>query len=477
MRRGRRAVVAREELVHEPPLVVRRVPEEVRRQVVAERGERPGGAEGVALLEHAHRPVRREEADVGRDGRDVRVRHHVAREVREIVPDKEVAAGHAPPVRQVLRERRVLRRGGVGERTREIALDVAQAHDHVGARTRLRRRAARELVGERVDAHVRELLLHRLRDLVRETQVRTRRHAAVLLHPRRAVRARAIAVPVVLRHLDEVDGRILPQTPQRLADVRGLHLPVRETQLLCHALAVHERIPLRMVLEIRRRRQHLEERVVGAVPSREEVETVVAAHLGRDELQLGEQISRERSEIPLRPHLEERIKPVQIVRLAVLELRGVFKVDAGERDFVELRVGRRGGRPPPHAAVLLQIEVDRVDRRARRVAVQHDAVRHGLEPHAVNQPALPTRPESRGRLRRAHVETREGRAPARPRLAFECNDRLHPQALAQLAGQLLRGKPLDCRGAVAKHHDGYLDLSARRHACEEPQGRHRCPAG
>jgi serine protease Do len=43
-----------------------------------------------------------------------------------------------------------------------------------------------------------------------------------------------------------------------------------------------------------------------------------------DELQLGEQIPRERSEVPLRTNLEERVEPVQIVRLAVLELRGVF---------------------------------------------------------------------------------------------------------------------------------------------------------
>ena len=383
-RRGVLAVVSFNELVHEPLLVVLRIPEEMRRHVVPQRRERPGRAERVALLEHAHGAVRGEETDVRRDGFDVRMRHHVVVEVGEVVPDEKVAARHAPPVGEVLREVGLVRRQRLGERTREVALDVAEAHHHVVARTRLRGRLARELVRERVDAHVRELLLHRLGDVVREAEVRPRRRAAVLVHHGLALLARAVSAPVVLRHLYEIDGRILAQALQRLLDVLRLHLLVRKAQLLRLAFSVDERIPFRMLLEIHLGRQHLEEGMVRAVASLEEVEAVVAAKLGRDELDVREKIARERREVALRTHLEEWVEAVEVVRLAILELRSVLEVDAGDGGRFKLRVRRLGGSPPPHAAVFLEIEVNCIDRRARGIAVQHHAVGNRFQEHLVH---------------------------------------------------------------------------------------------
>ena len=258
-RRGGLSVVPFHELVHETLLVVLRIPEKVRRHVVPERRERPGGTERVPLLEHAHRAVLGEEANVRRDGVDVRMRHHVAVEVGEVVPDEEVPACNAMPVGEVLRKRRLVRRQGFVERTREVAFDVAEAHHHIGTRLRLRRRLARELVGERVDAHVRELLLNRLRDVVREAEVRPRRRTAVLCHHRLALLARAVSTPVVLRDLDEIGRRILAQTLQCLLDVLRLHLLVRKAELLRLAFPLHKRIPFRMLLKIHLRRQNLEE--------------------------------------------------------------------------------------------------------------------------------------------------------------------------------------------------------------------------
>ena len=356
------------------------------------------------------------------------MRQHVTVEVCEVVPDEQVAAGDTRPVGEVLHEIRLARRQGIRERTRKVALDVAEAHNHIMPWTRLHGCPARELIGERVDPHIREILFDRFSDIVCETQIRSGRCAAVLIHHRLALLTLATAAPIVLRHLYEIDCRILAKPPQRLLDVFRFHVLVGQAQLLRRALAFHERIPFRVFLEIDIRRQDLEEGMIRAMAPLEEVEAMVASHFRRDELHLGKHVARKRREVALGAHLEERVEAVKVVGLAILELRRIFKGDVLDGNFPEFRIKRRVARPPPHTAVLFEIEIGGVDRCTRRVAVEDNAICDGFQEHLVGLPRLRT--QGLRRFRRANVEARRRRAHALPH-----DFRRRAEALAEFARQ------------------------------------------
>ena len=280
MRRGGLAVVAVEELGHERAVVRRRIPEEMRLEPKPEGHELAGGAHDVPLQERAHGAGLREDAYVRRHRAPVGVRVDVGHEVGHVVPREEPARRDLRPAFEIGEELLV---GGVLVERQVVGAAVgAEAHDHVRAHDDVLGRPARILIGECVQRHLRELGLDAGSDAVHEVYHQARLLSAVHLDALGAFGAFAPPALIHLAHLHEVRAGIPAERTLERSHELVLHLLVREAQLHRLALPLHEREPLRMGLEVIRRRHEHEESVVGAQAILEDGESERSAALGGD---------------------------------------------------------------------------------------------------------------------------------------------------------------------------------------------------
>ena len=226
---GGRAVVPREEVVVQRFDVLVRIPQQL--------GQYPGpkfGELGVrrlvgALLEEADDAVVAEELHVALQASEVGVGPDVVPEVGGVVPDVELVRDGGPAF-DVLHELHVLGVWAHVQRQREVALDAAQTGDHVAARAQCLGRGAGVLVGESLDPGVRELLLDRLGNLVHEVDQGPGRRTLTLVDGP-ALRAGAVAAPVILADAEQLRIRVLPDPVQHTFGHDPDHVRVRQAQL------------------------------------------------------------------------------------------------------------------------------------------------------------------------------------------------------------------------------------------------------
>ena len=234
----------------------------MRHQPCARTDEIADVARDVALLEHADGMMVGEETEVGSQSTPVRLRQHVIREVRDVVPNVEVRR-HGAPIFNVLTE--TLVGGSRLQRLRKIHLDTAKTDDDVLCRLRDFWCLAGISVRQRLNEKFRIFLFNLLRNGVHEANQRTGLAAFYLLYFQ-ALRAFATTMPVVLRNGNHAGRRLLANLLQ--ADSREFlrHLFIRQAELrpVRRALSTLHGIPFRMIFEILVGRQELEERMAPA---------------------------------------------------------------------------------------------------------------------------------------------------------------------------------------------------------------------
>ena len=284
-------VVAGEEFLFQRRLIEIGIPEELRDHPVAQPDKVPGRAAGVPLLKDSDGVVIDEVTDIRGEHLQVRVRQKIVGEVGDVIPDVKILGNGAPLFDTV--DERLIVRPAVGQRGEERVLDRAKTNHDVVARFDLGRGEPRVVVGECLDQNVGELRLNRLGHLVDKPDQRPGL-GAVLLKELLALGALAPAAAVVLRYRDEPCFRRLPQGVERVADKLLFHLGVGQTQLTpFFPLAVDQRVPIGVLVEIFARRQNLLERMgpeenrhVPAVFGRYRVEVPVRLHSGREDSSL-----------------------------------------------------------------------------------------------------------------------------------------------------------------------------------------------
>ena len=258
------AVESGEEVVEERLHRKVGVPHPLREQPRLELREPGVASMPVPLLEERVDAVVAEELHVALERVDVGEGIGEGVEVRHVVPQVE-ARGLLVPRLDVVDELHVLDIARLGKRTRHVALDRAEARHHVVAQLRLLRRLARVRVGKRLDDLVRKLLLHRLGDRVDKPDHGACVRLLLGVH-RRALRALAVVVPVVLADAVVVGRRVPADMLEHVRGDDAQHVGVREAELrtVLDALALHHAEILGVLVEVLLGRQKMRERVAAA---------------------------------------------------------------------------------------------------------------------------------------------------------------------------------------------------------------------
>jgi hypothetical protein len=148
------------------------IPQQLGQQIRAQRSHFPIAARRIiALLKQTRHPVLHKKLNVRLQGLEVRKRLLIMPKIRCVIPNVEFWRDRLPR-NDVIAKPFVLRGRAALQRMRKTTLDRAEPHDHVLPRSQRFRRLSRILIRQRVNPHLRIIVLNVLGNCVHKLQQR-----------------------------------------------------------------------------------------------------------------------------------------------------------------------------------------------------------------------------------------------------------------------------------------------------------------